>query len=583
MIDSKPRDVQIGSIGTNTQILRARSWSRLRFEIEYGLCRGTTANSYLITADKIAIIDPPGASFINIYLAALQNQIHWQNLDYVILGHFSPNRIPTLTALLELAPQITFVCSLPSANNLHSTFPDEDLKILIMRGKETLDLGQGHILKFFPNPSPRWPEALCTYDPQTQILYTGKLFAAHLCSDQIFDDNLYSNLDSNYQGLEEDQKYYFNCLMAPHITHVEAALEKIAHLQVQIYGVGNGPLIRSGLIKLTQSYFQWSHAQKEREMSVALLYASAYGNTATLAQAIALGITKTGIAVKSINCEFTSPEEIHTTVEKADALIIGTPTIGGHAPTPIQTALGIVLATSDNSKLVGVFGSYGWSGEALDIVETNLKHAGFPFGFDTLKVKFKPDELTLKICEEIGRDFGQNLKKSKKTHPPREIATPTEQAVGKIVGSVCVLTTKQGEIPMAILVTWVSQATFKPPGITVAIAKERSIEYLMYIGSKFVLNIFSEGIHTDYIKSFRRNFTPIEYHLSGIRTIVGENSSPILADAAAYLECSVNQHLDCGDHWVIYATVDYGKLINPDGVTALTLPALKRKGFLAKI
>jgi flavin reductase (DIM6/NTAB) family NADH-FMN oxidoreductase RutF len=133
------------------------------------------------------------------------------------------------------------------------------------------------------------------------------------------------------------------------------------------------------------------------------------------------------------------------------------------------------------------------------------------------------------------------------------------------------------------LVTWVSQATFKPPGITVAIAKERSIEYLMYIGSKFVLNIFSEGIHTDYIKSFRRNFTPIEYHLSGIRTIVGENSSPILADAAAYLECSVNQHLDCGDHWVIYATVDYGKLINPDGVTALTLPALKRKGFLAKI
>lgn len=561
MNDSKPRDVQILPIATNTTVLRARSSSRLRFEIEYALGKGTTSNCYLIEADKTALIDPPGESFTNIYLEALQNTANFRKLDYVILGHFSPNRIPTLKALLQVAPQITFVCSLPGANNLRAAFLDQDIKVLVMRGKETLDLGKGHVLKFLPTPSPRWPEALCTYDQKTQILYTDKLFGVHICGDEVFDDHP--------ETFKEDQRYYFNCLMASHVTHVEAALEKISDLQVRMYAVGHGILVRTGLIELTKAYSEWCQAQKDREISVALLYASAYGNTATLAQAMALGLTKGGVAVKSINCEFTSPEEIHTNVEQADAFIIGTPTIGGHAPTPIHTALGIVLAIGDKSKLAGVFGSYGWSGEALDLVEGKLRDAGYRFGFDTLKVKFKPDEVTLKMCEEIGTDFAQGLKKAKKIRVPQLAATPTEQAVGRIIGSICVVSAKQGEVSTGMLAAWVSQATFNPPGITVAIAKERAIESLMYSGGKFVLNILPEGLHIDYIKHFRKHFTPGEDRFANFQTIEADNGCTVLTDASAYLECSVNQRLECGDHWVIYAIVDNGKLLKPDAMTAI--------------
>ena len=54
------RDVQVVEIGKNTLILRSRTWDRLKFEVEYSRQRGTTANSYLIQADKKALIDPPG-------------------------------------------------------------------------------------------------------------------------------------------------------------------------------------------------------------------------------------------------------------------------------------------------------------------------------------------------------------------------------------------------------------------------------------------------------------------------------------------------------------------------------------------
>jgi flavorubredoxin/flavin reductase (DIM6/NTAB) family NADH-FMN oxidoreductase RutF len=560
-MSTKPRDVQILPIGTDTTVLRSRSWSRLRFEIEYALAKGTTANSYVIQADKIAIIDPPGETFTQIYLAALQQRFDVKAIDYVILGHINPNRAATIKALLELAPQITFVCSNPGAKNLRNTLENQDLPIMVMRGEETLNLGKGHDLQFIPTPNPRYADLLCTYDPQTEILYSDKLFGAHICGDQVFDEG--------WETINEDRRYYFDCLMAPHARQVETALDKLADLPMRMYATGHGPIVRYGLIELTKAYRQWIQQQASADLTVTLIYASAYGNTATLAQAIARGITKAGVAVESINCEFTEPEEIRAAVEKADGFIIGSPTLGGHAPTPVQTALGIVLSTATTNKLAGVFGSFGWSGEAVDLIENKLKDAGYRFGFDAIRVKFKPNDATLQLCEEAGTDFAQGLKKSKKVRVPSQPATNVEQAVGRIVGSLCVVTAKQEDISSAMLASWVSQASFNPPGLTVAVAKDRALELLMHSGNKFVLNILQEGNHIGLMKHFLKPFGPGQDRFADVAAEETESGSPVLNDALAYLECSVQSRMESGDHWLVYATVDNGKVLNKDGVTAV--------------
>ncbi|MGV0105765.1 Flavin reductase domain protein, FMN-binding [Nostoc sp. DSM 114160] len=561
MSKNKPRDVQVFPIATDTRVLRSRSWSRLRFEIEYALAKGTTANSYLIESEKTAIIDPPGETFTQIYLEALQQRFHLEDLDYVILGHVNPNRVATLKALLEIAPQITFVCSNPGARNLRAALENSDLQILVMRGEETLDLGNGHNLQFIPTPNPRYADQLCTYDPQTEILYTNKLFGAHVCGDQVFDEG--------WEVYNEDRRYYFDCLMAPHARQVETALEKLADFPVRMYATGHGPLVRYGLIDLTKAYREWSQQQTSADLTVALIYASAYGNTATLAQAIARGITKAGVAVESINCEFTEPEEIRAAVEKAGGFIIGSPTLGGHAPTPVQTALGIVLSTATNNKLAGAFGSFGWSGEAVDLIESKLKDAGYRFGFDTIRVKFKPDDATLQLCEEAGTDFAQALKKARKVRSPSQPATNVEQAVGRIVGSLCVLTAKEGDRSSAMLASWVSQASFSPPGLTIAVAKDRAVETLTHTGNKFVLNILKEGNHLGLMKHFLKPFGPGQDRFTDVAAEEAESGSPILTDALAYLECSVQNRMESGDHWLVYATVESGKLLDTDGVTAV--------------
>ena len=564
MSDIKPRDVQVASIGTDTTVLRSRTWDRLKFEVEYSLQRGTTANSYLIQGDKTALLDPPGESFTEIYLHELQQHLDLGQLDYVILGHVNPNRSTTLKALLELAPQVTFVCSKAGAVALRSAFPEQELKITVARGEELLDLGKGHRLKFISVPTPRWPDELYTYDVETRILFSDKLFGAHVCGDEIFDEG--------WKLLDEHRHFYYDCLHASQSRQVEAALDKFVTLSIKLYAPGHGPIVRYSLSRLTHDYRQWSQQQKNQEMTVALIYASAYGNTATLANAIAKGITKAGVGVESINCELANPAEMQSAIEKCDGFIIGSPTLGGHMPTQVQTALGTVLSSAAKSKLAGVFGSYGWSGEAVDEIESKLQDAGYRFGFDTIRVKFKPTDVTLQQCKEAGTDFAQALKKAKKIRTPRQGVSDsqidrTEQAVGRIVGSLCVVTAKRGDVTSAMLASWVSQVSFNPPGLTIAVAKDRTIESLLHTGDNFVLNILKEGMNLR--RHFLKSFAPGEDRFAGLETQDAENGCPILSEALSYLECTVQSRIDCGDHWVIYAIVNNGKVLEPAGMTAV--------------
>ena len=559
---AKKRDVQIAEIGINTQVLRSRTWERLKFEVEYSRQKGTTSNSYLIQADKTALIDPPGQSFTRIYLETLEQHLDLNKLDYIILQHVNPNRLATVQILVGYAPQAKIICSKPAVNALKGAlmFPERQAQIQVVRDNDTLDLGQGHQLQFISVTTPRWVDGLCTYDRQSKILYTDKFFGAHLCDESIFDDK--------WKQLDSDRSFYFDCLHATQTKQLEAALAKLTPLTSKIYAPAHGPLVKYSLSRFTYDYQQWCQKQLAQEFRVVLLYASAYGNTATLARAIAHGLVQSGVAVESINCELASTEEITTAVQTCDGFIIGSPTLGGHAPTQIQTALGIVLATAAKTKLAGVFGSYGWSGEAIALLENKLKDAHYSFGFEPIRVRFSPTAAILKECIQAGIEFTQKLKKSKRLRTPRQAVTEiqidrTEQAVGRIAGSICVLTTCNNNVHSGVLTSWVSQATFNPPGVMIALA-EQDEDSISNPGDKFVLNILNEG------RSVRRNFSAQSINSFGnLTTKTATNECLIIEEALAYLECTVQNHLESGDCTLIYAVVEQGEVLQNNGITAM--------------
>ena len=569
---TKPRDVQVAEIGTNTRVLRSRTWDRLKFEVEYSRQKGTTSNSYLIQGDKIALIDPPGQSFTQIYLETLSQHLDLQKLDYIILQHVNPNRLATIQVLAAKAPQAKIICSKPAFNALEAalSFPQDRAKIQVVRDNDTLDLGRGHQLQFIGAVTPRWVDGLCTYDPQSKILYTDKFFGAHLCDEAIF--------DNSWKQLDSDRRFYFDCLHASQTKQLEAVLNKIEAFECKMYAPAHGPLVKYSLSRFSYDYRTWCREQKTQEFKVALLYASAYGSTATIASAIAQGLIQSEVAVELINCELASTEEIVAAVRSCDGFIIGSPTLGGHAPTQIQTALGIVLANAAKTKLAGVFGSYGWSGEAIAMLENKLRDANYSFGFEPIRVRFSPTAAVLKECIQAGKEFTQKLKKSKRLRTPRQAVTETQinrtaQAVGRIVGSICVITTCKNNVHYGVLTSWVSQATFNPPGIMIALAKEQNKNLIGNPGDKLVLNILHEG------RNVRRNFSyEGSDSFDNVTTKLAGNGCLIIEEALAYLECTVQSYLSSGnlgeaetqgDSILIYATVEEGEVSAIDGITAI--------------
>jgi len=140
---------------------------------------GTTANSIWSGRQNGCFFDPPGR--LPVYLLNCGSVLICR-LDYVILGHVSPTGV-TLKAL-ELAPHVTFVCSnlVPSLCRLPS---QNRAKISVARGEEPLDLGKGHQLQFIPIPTPLARRALYLRSSNS---FTDKLFGAHVCSEQVFDE-----------------------------------------------------------------------------------------------------------------------------------------------------------------------------------------------------------------------------------------------------------------------------------------------------------------------------------------------------------------------------------------------------------
>ena len=589
--------------------LRGLSPRRLRFEIEYGLERGTSANSFLFTggapdgaapdgligAPAALLIHPLGASFSAPYLAALQSRVPRDQELQVVVGHVNPNRVALLQELAAHWPKLRLIASNPGAQLLQSLWEQRRPQapgsagaseapatlpplppITVVRGEDTIERPDGMRLSLLAVPTPRWPDGLMAFEERTGLLMSGKFFAAHLCSE--------AWAETSRNCSEEDRRYFYDCLMAPMARQVEAVVNRVEDLPIRTIAPGHGPAIAESWRSLLVDYRRWGESQERARLSVALLFASAYGNTAAIADALAQGVARTGVRVESVNCEFTPAERLLEVIRGCDALLIGSPTLGGHAPTPIVSALGTVLAEGDRSKPVGVFGSFGWSGEALDLLESKLRDGGFRFAFEPIKVKFSPDATTLKACEETGTALGRQLLAEQRRAQRRAGATaagglsesranPAVQALGRVVGSLCVLTTRKGQgdaaLSGAMVASWVSQASFTPPGLTVAVAKDRAVEALLHVGDLFALNVLAAGRETGPMKQFLQPFTPGADRFAGLDLEASPADQPLLPEALAWLECSVKQRMECGDHWLLYAQVQAGGLLDAAGSTAV--------------
>lgn len=628
-----PVSLDVLPISSRVTLLRASCSSRLP-EIQFSQCTGTTTNCYLIktlaSGDAEVLIDLPSKVYDYDMKLWLEELGALRTLKSIVLTRFNPERLPSFKKLLQSIPSSIQVMATKPALQLLEKMTENDSELMELLKKDNIDLvpitrstelklsDRNTTLRFVPIPTPRWPDLAAAYLPEEKLLFSSSFFAAHEApaagSISAFDEG-------GWIAHGEAWKFYFDCMLAPTVKQTATALDRlrinvteppkelgifsevlqplssaVSFLEGLMMGADDGtpeplivgtlcpihgPVVRASLTELLFRYKEWTAEQIKATAArfVAVMYASAYGNTAALAQAISRGVTKAGIGVETLNLEVLSVEEVEAALQNCGGFVLGSPTLGGHMPTQVQTALGAILRSQKAKDLpCGVFGSFGWSGEAVDMMESRLKDGGFRFAFPTIRCKFKPTDAVLQQCEESGTDLAQSIKRAAKRREKTaaenfaasETVSAAAQALGRVVGTLCVVTSRQGDASSAMIASWVSQASFDPPGLTVAVKKDRAVESLLPINAKFVLNVLAEGREKPIMKQLLKPFSPGEDRFAGLDVKGSEKTGGIiLPEAASYLECTVVQRLEAGDHWILYARVDDGNVLDDSALSAV--------------
>ncbi len=552
--------MQTTEIAPNTTAIRSLDWNRDRFDIEFGLQNGTTYNSFLIRGEQTALVDTSHEKFRELYLDTLKGLIDPAQIDYIIISHTEPDHSGLVKDILHLAPEATVVGSKVALQFLEDMV-HQPFKQRIVKNGDRLDLGNGHEMEFVSAPNLHWPDTMFSYDHKTQILYTCDAFGLHYCDEHTFDEDL--------GAIEADFRYYYDCLMAPNARSVLSAMKRMGELgEITTIGTGHGPLLQHNVDELTGRYRTWSQTKAKAETTVALFYVSDYGYSDRLAQSIASGITKTNVAVEMVDLRSADLQEVQELVSRCAGIVIGMPPITAQSTTA-QTVLSTVLAAAKEKQAVGIFESGGGDDEPIDPLLSKFRDLGLSEAFPAIRLKEMPTEITYKLCEEAGTDLGQWLTRDRSIKQIKSIDAELEKALGRISGGLYIITAKKGDVSSAMLASWVSQASFQPLGLTIAVAKDRAIESLMQVGDYFVLNVLEEGNYQALMKHFLKRFSPGADRFAGIKTQPAENGSPILTDALAYMECQVASRLETSDHWIVYSTVDAGRVSNPEALTAV--------------
>lgn len=132
-------------------------------------------------------------------------------------------------------------------------------------------------------------------------------------------------------------------------------------------------------------------------------------------------------------------------------------------------------------------------------------------------------------------------------------------ALGRVTSGIYIVTIGVGDDATGMLASWVQQAGFEPPMLTLAVKRGRPLSERLESGEPFVVNVVGEG-QTQFLKQFGKGFEPGEPAFEGIELVDTPAGVPALAGAIATLECRGASAVDAGDHRVVLAEITAGAL-----------------------
>jgi flavorubredoxin len=271
-------------------------------------------------------------------------------------------------------------------------------RTLALADGEVLELGRRR-LRVLLTPMVHWPETMMTFEESERVLFTGDVFGGYGAPGAGFAD-----AEREPERLEPESRRYYANVLGKYSGMVRKALERVDGADPAVLMPSHGPLWERNAGVVRGWYERWS--RYEAEAGVVIAYASMYQNTKRMAESVAEGCAEAGVwPIALHDVSRTHPSYILADLWRYGALALGSPTYNTELFPAMAHLVRLIRNKRMSNRVLGVFGSCGWSGGAIAELRELGGDPGWRLVEPVVEARGAPGARELEQCRQLGREL----------------------------------------------------------------------------------------------------------------------------------------------------------------------------------
>lgn len=365
---------------------------------------GTSYNAYVIKgSEKTALVEMVKDGFNKEHMDYVREIVPLESIDYIVMSHTEPDHSGSLEEYLSINPDATVVAT-RSAHNFLKEIVNKEFNQQVVTDGDSIDLG-GVSLEFIMAPNLHWPDTMFTYVKEEKVLITGDMFGCHFAGKGVFDEDFSAELI-------DAQKYYFDVIISPFKDFALNAIDKIKDINYDLICPSHGPVLKYQGHEAVARFKDWAEAITPKQGGkkvVIIAYVSAYGYTKELAELAKEELLSLDFDARIYEITSYDAAELKSKIDMADALLVGSPTFNRDALPPVWNLLMHFSAFAQKGMPAAAFGSYGWTGEAVKMLQDRMKSLGMKVNTDGFRSRFKPSLKDREGMKTFVHEFAKDI------------------------------------------------------------------------------------------------------------------------------------------------------------------------------
>jgi flavorubredoxin len=381
-------------------------WNKRNFHGYSKSPLGTTYNNFLIKDEKVTLIDTVEREFLEEMLCSIAQVIGKEGrIDYVVVNHLEPDHAGCLDEIVKRFKPEKILTSPMGEKAMKAHFHYTDWPVEVVPTGSEVSIGK-HTLQFIETRMLHWPDSMLTYVPEAKIAFSNDAFGQNWATSERFADEV------DRSTLEKRMAEYYANIVLPYSPVVQKTLTTLAEkeLEIEMLCPDHGLFFRGEDVAFAiDKYMEF--ARQEPKNKAVLVYDTMWQSTEKMAKAIATGLVDEGVSVRLMSVKSNHHSEIMTEVFDSAAVLVGSPTHNNGILPGMADVLTYMKGLRPQNKIGAAFGSFGWSGECVKVLNEWLESMNFEtVEPGSVKVKHIPTHETYGECYDLGRKVGQAIK-----------------------------------------------------------------------------------------------------------------------------------------------------------------------------